>query len=319
LTGREESVSDSSSLRSPDRPRASNIGVTWIHGSPSPRHRTNPPIQVHRYDERTFIMRQTKDLSFEAPFLYLMFGSDRALLLDTGATEDPRLFPLRSTVDRLVDGWTAEHPKPDYELIVAHTHGHRDHAAGDGQFLGRPLTRLVPRDLDSVRSFFKISRWPEEAGSCYLGGRTLDIIPAPGHHPTSVAVYDPWTKLLITGDTLYPGRLYVSDFPAFVASLNRLVSFAAERPVSHIMGCHIEMTRTPRKDYPATTKYQPDEPPLQMTVGQLVSARDAAVSVQGRPGRHVFDDFSIFNGPCYGAVLIQLARAFLGNLRYEIG
>lgn len=41
-------------------------------------------------------------------FLYLLFGNDRALLLDTGATADPERFPLRHTIDRLVAIWLAK-------------------------------------------------------------------------------------------------------------------------------------------------------------------------------------------------------------------
>jgi hypothetical protein len=52
-----------------------------------------------------------------------------------------------------------------------------------------------------------------------------------------------WIHGSLTGDTLYRGRLYVEDFAAFLASLERLVAFAESRPVSHVMGCHIEMTR----------------------------------------------------------------------------
>ena len=33
-----------------------------------------------------------------------------------------------------------------------------------------------------------------------------------------------------------------------------------------------------------------------MTVAHLVAARDAALSVAGKSGIHVFDDFLIFNG-----------------------
>ena len=62
---------------------------------------------------------------------------------------------------------------------------------------------------------------------------------------------DPKTQLLLAGDTLYPGRLYV---PAnwsgvFRESVDRLAQFVREHPVSHILGAHIEMTTTPGKDY----------------------------------------------------------------------
>jgi len=141
-----------------------------------------------------------------------------------------------------------------------------------------------------------------------LGGRVLDVTGIPGHHPASVAIFDPWTGFLLTGDTVYPGRLYARDFPEFARSLERLADFAAARPVKHVMGCHIEMTSKPGLDYPIGTKYQPDEPPLQMTVQQLTAVRDAVRSSAASPGAHAFDDFIIFNGPCRAAVLRQLAR-----------
>ncbi len=96
----------------------------------------------------------------------------------------------------------------------------------------------------------------------------------------------------------------------FTASLDRLASLAAARPVTHVMGCHIEMTTKAGRDYPVGTRYQPDEPPLQMTVAQLTAVRDAAADVAARPGAYYYDDFAIFNGPCTGAVLRQVARRF---------
>lgn len=295
------------------------LNTEWIHGSPSPWCRTDPAIQVYHYDAETVILRQSKDVSFEAPFMYLLFGKQRVLLLDTGATGNSRRFPLRGTVDRLITEYLGTHPRDDYELIVGHTHGHRDHTSGDKQFAGRPNTRLITTDLNSVRSFFGIADWPNGSGQLELGGRTLEVLPTPGHDPRSISVYDPSTQFLITGDIVYPGRLYVFDSNAFVQSLNRLVHFTEYKPVSFVMGCHIEMTQTLGKDYPATVRYQPNEPPLQMTVAQLIAVRDAAEAVGNRPGVYNFGTFIIFNGPCYGAVLRQLLRASWMNLEHLFG
>jgi hypothetical protein len=55
------------------------------------------------------------------------------------------------------------------------------------------------------------------------------------------------------------------------------------------------MTRTPRLDYPRGTTYQPDEPPLEMSVEDLIAVRDAAHRVGDAPGTHTFDTFSIVN------------------------
>jgi hydroxyacylglutathione hydrolase len=289
-------------------PVAGDLDVRWIHGSRSPRRATDPPIQVHAYDEHTFVLRQSKAVHYEAPFLYLLCGNERALLLDTGATTDPEAFPLRATVDRLLADWLTAHPREHYELVVVHSHGHGDHVAGDEQFADRPDTVVVSADGDAVRAYFGITDWPSQVVPFDLGGRVLDVFGIPGHHVASIAIFDPWSGFLLTGDTVLPGRLYVLDFPAFTASLRRLVDFAAEHEVTWVMGCHIEMTNTPRRDYPIAAAYQPDEPPLQLTVRQLTAVRDAAVSVTDRPGVHVFDDFVIYQNPCRAGVRRLMAR-----------
>jgi len=299
-------------------PITADLDVRWIHGSPSPRRNTDPKIQVHACDPHTFILRQSKAVHYEAPFLYLFCGNHRALLLDTGATADPALFPLRGTVDQILAGWLDEHPRERYELVVAHTHAHSDHIAGDPQFQDRPATTVAATDTGSVRSFFRIDPWPDQLVGFDLGGRVLEVTGCPGHHATSIAVYDPWTGFLVTGDTVYPGRLYVRDFPAFTASLDRLVATARSRPVTWVMGCHIEMTSTPGRDYPIGATWQPNEAALQMTVDQLVAVRDAAALVADRPGRHVFDDFIIFHGPCLRSMPAQITRSLWSRLRNRI-
>jgi hydroxyacylglutathione hydrolase len=291
------------------------LDVAWIHGAPRGKPVTDPPIQTYEYNLDTYILRQSKATSYEAPFIYLLFGDERALLLDTGATADAAEFPLRVTVDRLIDEWLARNPRSDYELVVAHTHGHGDHVAGDEQFADRPATTTVAKTLDAVEAFFGFTSWPDQVVTYDLGGRVLDITGSPGHHATAISVFDPRTGFLLTGDTVYPGRLYAFDFPAFLASLDRLVTFAQARPVTHVMGCHIEMTTTPGRDYPLGTKYQPDEPPLQMTVEQLIAIRDAAKQVAERPGIHRFDDFIIVNGVGLRTAIRLNARALVSRIR----
>ena len=278
------------------------LDVRWIHGSP-PGGPADPVVQVHTVDDATFILRQSKDVNYEAPFLYLFCGTERALLLDSGAVANGG---VRTPVDGLLSERYAG--APGYQLVVAHTHGHGDHVAGDGQFADRPLTTLVPLEAQPVREFFGFADWPDQVVTFDLGGRVLEVTGIPGHHPASIAIFDPWSGFLLTGDTVYPGRLYAPDYSEFARSLDRLADFAAARPVTHVMGCHIEMTRTPRLDYPIGTKYQPDEPPLQMTVAQLAAVRDAARSAAARRGAHTFDDFIIFNGSYRAAVARQLAR-----------
>lgn len=297
-----------------------DLDVTWIHGSPSSRT-TDAPLQVHAYDPHTFILRQSMSVHREAPFMYLLLGNERALLVDTGATPDPARFPLRATVDALIDTWLVANPgNPGeaYRLIVAHSHAHGDHLAADLQFADRPETTIVGSDVASVRTFFGFDRWPGETVTFDLGGRMLDITGCPGHHATSIAIYDPWSGFLLTGDTVYPGRLYVNDMPAFTDSLDRLVEFARARSVTHVMGGHVEMTKHPGHDYPMWADYQPDEVPLAMSPSTLPTVAAAALAVASRPGPHVFDDFVIYNGPCRAALVRQLGRTVLDRARIAV-
>jgi hydroxyacylglutathione hydrolase len=281
-----------------DAPAAGSLDVAWIHGARSKKKSTDPLIQVHHYDEHTVILRQSKSVHFEAPFMFLLFGNDRALLLDTGATSQPERFPLRATVDGLIADWLTRHPRADYELVVAHTHGHGDHVAADGQFADRPHTTVVAREAEAVQEFFGFSdAWPDEQVAFDLGGRVLTLIGAPGHHKAAVVFHDPWSGILFTGDTVLPARLYAFDYPAFTATLDRLATFAAAHPVTHVLGCHVEMTNRPGRDYPLGERFQPDERALQMTVAQLDAVRAAAHEAAGRKGVHVYDDFIIYNQP----------------------
>ena len=292
--------------------------VRWIHGSPRRSQQEDPLIQVHRYDDDTVLMRQSKSTSFEAPFLFLLLGRDRAVLFDTGATKDPARFPLRTVVDTVLGEWLAAHPDVDatvYELVVAHTHGHGDHVAGDHQLTGRPRTTVLDRELGAVQAFFGFREWPAQVVPFDLGERVLEITGIPGHHRASIAVHDPATGFLLTGDTVYPGRLYVEDPPSFLDSLDRLVELAATRDVTHVLGCHVEMTSTPGRDYPLGTTYQPHEAPWPMSVEQLRAVRDAARSLDGKPGAHRFDDFAIWNGPCRRATARQLLSTLWGRVR----
>ncbi|MFJ4187129.1 MBL fold metallo-hydrolase [Kitasatospora sp. NPDC089509] len=272
-------------------PIARPLDVRWIHGSPSAKHDTDPEIQVHEYDEHTVILRQNKAVHYEAPFLFLLFGAERAVLIDTGATADPAHFPLRATVDDLIAKWLARNPREHYPLLVLHTHPHGDHVAGDGQFADRPDTVLVGADRTTAWSYFGFARYPGALTRVDLGGgRVLECLATPGHHEAAVTYYDPWTGFLLTGDTVYPGRLYIDDWPAFGRSIERLIAFAEQYPVTYVLGCHIEMTREPGVDYPIRTTHQPDEPPLQLTVEHLHRIRAAVTELGDRPRRYALDD-----------------------------
>ncbi|GAA1518756.1 hypothetical protein GCM10009741_18280 [Kribbella lupini] len=234
---------------------------------------------MHWYDERTAIVRQALRTNFEGPFVYLLIGSERALLLDTGTGHAD----LRVVVDELLAG-------RDVELVVAHTHGHGDHVGGDGQF-----DRVVGRSVEEVAAFFGITSWPGEIVSLDLGERVLDVIPIPGHEGSDLAVYDRETRLLLTGDSLYPGRLYVPDWPSYRSSIRRLAEFvAAGNPVEWVLGAHIEMTDRPGEDYPMGADVHADEHRLELAPETLTELDEALAAAGPEPGRLVHDHFVVF-------------------------
>lgn len=268
-----------------------SLDVRWLHGAPDGALDTDPPLQVHAFDKDTYILRQSKGTSFEAPFLFLLFGTDKALLLDTGAPSQRGPIPLRAVVQGLIDQWQAIHERPDLELVVAHTHGHEDHVAGDDQFRDLPRTTLVAPGLDAVQNFFGFTRWPEESVGFDLGDRELTLLPIPGHLDDHLAFYDPKTQLLLTGDTLYPGFLYVRDRRAYRRSIARLARFAVDHPIRALLGCHIEMTSTQGLAYRSGTTYQPVEHVLELFPRHLTVLHSALEEMGDDFPRRVFDDF----------------------------
>jgi len=273
------------------KPRAIAGGVlpaTWYAGGPTCAGQ--PRFIIHQYNEDFFILRQPACTNYEKPFLYMVFGRDRVLLLDTGAGK----IDVAAAVDRVIHDWLARHQRASIDLVVAHSHAHSDHVAGDSLFRGRPATLLVGRDTAAVRAFFGIKQWPDSIAQYDLGDRVLDIIPIPGHQPASIAIYDRRTAILLTGDTFYPGRLYVRDQAAYVRSIKRLVDFTRDRPVAHLLGTHIENTSTPYKDYPVGTVDQPDEHVLELTRAQLLELDAALDSMRGKVVRSVMKDFTIW-------------------------
>ncbi|HZL99000.1 MAG TPA: MBL fold metallo-hydrolase [Planctomycetota bacterium] len=275
----------------PPPPTPGTFPADWIFGACA----TDPPLQVHAYNQDTYILRQGKCTNFEGPFIYLLFGQDKVLQLDTGAGG----VPIQATVQGLIDGWLAARGQASIQLIVAHTHGHGDHVAGDAQFAGKPDTTLVGTSQAAVAAFFGFTSWPNDQVTYDLGGRVVDLLAIPGHQSASIAVYDRDTALLLTGDTLYPGFLFISgavsggNFAKYQASIQRLVDFTADRPVSWVLGTHVEMKSTPFQSYPYGTNFQPLERDLQLTRQHLLELNAAVQAMGSSPHVETHADFII--------------------------
>jgi glyoxylase-like metal-dependent hydrolase (beta-lactamase superfamily II) len=255
----------------------------WINGIAA----AEPQTQVQAIDPDTFVIRQSVRTNFEAPFLYLLFGRDRALLIDSGAGG----LKIRPAVDAVIADWLKANKRASIPLVVAHSHSHGDHIRGDSEFAARPDTQVVGLKPADVARFFGVKTWPDDIASFDLGGRALSIIPTPGHEPAHIMVYDPRTRLMFSGDMLYAGRLYVptDQFATFVASADRVAAFARAHPVTALLGAHIEMTTVPGKDYAMEAASHPDEHPLELppsAIDRLAAAahRMAAAPVIGNEG-----------------------------------
>jgi hydroxyacylglutathione hydrolase len=264
----------------------------WL--SEGPKCMEIPEWQVHEYNPNFFILRQSPCTDYEKPFIFLFFGKDKAMLVDTGS----RNGNLAPSLQWVVKNWLARNQRTSIPLIVTHTHAHGDHTFGDKALQAMndpamPVTFVAP-EVEATKKFFGIATWPSDVGHVDLGGRVLDIIPIPGHNAVSVAFYDHNTGVLLSGDSLYPGRLYVQDFAAFQASTERLIKFTEGKPIAHILGNHIEETSTPFLDYPVGTIYQPNEHELTLSRGSLLELEDALLSMHGVAKRLALRDFSIW-------------------------
>jgi hydroxyacylglutathione hydrolase len=249
-----------------------------------------PDFNVQAYNDGLLILRQAACKNYEKPFIYLIVGTERALLIDTGAGKVDVVTP----VDSLVRAAARRRGVSTLGLIVAHSHAHGDHIAGDTQFVGRANTVLVGRDSSAVRAFFNIDHWPQDQGTIDLGHRVLDIVAIPGHQPASIAVYDRLTGVLFTGDTFYPGRLYVRDTAAYAQSVARLLAFSNSHRITHFLGAHVENSNVPGVDYPVGTVDQPNEHALDMTHAQLVELDSVVQAMRGHFVRTIRRDFTVW-------------------------
>jgi glyoxylase-like metal-dependent hydrolase (beta-lactamase superfamily II) len=185
----------------------------------------------------------------EHVFSYLITGTTKALLFDSGLG----IGRIQDVVRQL----TA------LPVTVVNSHTHYDHYAGNYAFdnilavdtaytrkssEGRPNSAIastvlgagktcgalpagVSLETYSVRPF-KISRYVSDGEKIDLGGRTLEVLLTPGHTPDAVCLLDRARRELFTGDTFYPGSLWLwapeTDLDAYQSSIDRLAALAKD-------------------------------------------------------------------------------------------
>ena len=108
--------------------RTGELPKSWRTGGPTCDDA--PGWEVHAYNPDLYILRENGCVNYEKPFLYLFFGSEKALLIDTGAGETH----VASAVSGVIDEWAMRNHRAAPPLIVGHSHSHDDHIAGDARF-----------------------------------------------------------------------------------------------------------------------------------------------------------------------------------------
>ena len=187
-------------------------------------------FEVYELPNDTFAIYEP--YQFQEAINYLVLGSERAALVDSGNG----IGNIKDVVDALTD----------LPITVLLTHEHPDHFGGahafddDARFddpsalervragvandrarrsvTGEQVWQPLPEGIDP-RTFSIPGIEPktllEDGRLIDLGGRTLEVIHSPGHSPGSVCYLDRENRLLFTGDHFYPGPLY-----AFGAGVN---------------------------------------------------------------------------------------------------
>lgn len=284
-------ATQSQSLSFVESPLASDIlvdleSIDWIHGSENCVSLVNDSNyqewQQIQYQPQSFIFRQNKCSHYEGPFVYLFIGQEKGLLIDSGATIEGGF----SLVELIRD-------ITDLPILLAHSHGHSDHRLGDDAFRNQEAMSVLDVGSSAVQNYFGFSNWPNEPSSIDLGDREIELLPIPGHSDDDLAFYDAQSKVVVTGDTLYPGRLYVSDWLEYRKSIIRLAEWVSQKSVSFIMGTHIEMSATPNLDYPIGTTYQPNEHRLPLRVADIYILQEEMEALES-PERAPLGSFIIW-------------------------
>jgi glyoxylase-like metal-dependent hydrolase (beta-lactamase superfamily II) len=233
----------------------------WCRQLPRPEYgklervlRDEPWFEIYRIRPGVFAIYEPKQ--FEEVISYLILGEKRALLFDTGLG----VGKISATVARLTS----------LPVTVINSHTHFDHVGGNAEFQkiwnrDLPYTRqnmsgesnaysrdaLAPERLcgalppGTSSKSYSIRPWNsthtlQDGERVNLGGRELEVIFAPGHTPDSVVLFDRKNGLLFTGDTFYPGPIYLfvpeTDFAAYVRSVARLA--ALEPQIKLLLPAH---------------------------------------------------------------------------------
>lgn len=249
------------SLSSSAAPAPQTFSPDWCKNLPRPEYKTlervlpnEPWFEVYRIRPGVFAIYEPHQA--EEVISYLIVGTKQALLFDTGMG----IANIQKVVRQLTG-------KP---IVVLNSHTHNDHVGGNSLFpfvfgMDTAFTRQnakgsrdaaqeelgagmvcgdLPKGFDAKTYSTKpwhISLFVHDGFKVNLGaGHTLEIIATPGHTPDAIALLDRENGLLFTGDTYYPGPIWLfrpeTDLDAYDASVKKLA--ALQPQVKMVLGAH---------------------------------------------------------------------------------
>jgi glyoxylase-like metal-dependent hydrolase (beta-lactamase superfamily II) len=147
---------------------------------------------------------------------FLLLGEEKALLIDSGMNT-PDAKEIAESVTSL-------------PLELLNTHADRDHISGNSSFdkfymsLGE-IENLRMKGDDLINRIVPL----KEGDTIDLGNRMLEIIDNPGHTPGSIAILDVSNKVLIGGDAIQDGNIYMfgnqRNINDYVKSLKHILEY----------------------------------------------------------------------------------------------
>ena len=145
--------------------------------------------------------------------IFILAGTEKALMIDSGTTGIPVLDIARKVTD--------------LPVMLLNTHADPDHIAGNDafeEFYMHPSEAIVYHNIHH-RSGRILPVF--DGDELDLGGRTVQVVHVPGHTPGSITVLDREQRCLIGGDPIQEdGDIYMfglhRDMEAYIAGLERL-------------------------------------------------------------------------------------------------
>lgn len=143
----------------------------------------------------------------------LFIGTEKALLVDTG-------FGNAGSLKEVTDSLT------DKPIMLVISHADIDHIGANAEF---DEVYMHPAEMSGYSS--DIPPKPLWDGDIIdIGGRAFEVILIPGHTPGSIALLDRENRIIITGDTVSAGPVFMfgesRSLNAYMLSLKKLLSIS---------------------------------------------------------------------------------------------